>query len=111
MGSELRPWPKDCSGSVNSYEVRISDGSHATVGIAQLHDGRIVNRNVKQGTLLLTCLMSYSATIPTPSSPVYQFDAVDMSAPDKSLRATLVKTDTLRTSKVPELYVSFCPSC
>jgi hypothetical protein len=97
--------------SVNSYEVRISDDSRATVAIAQLHEGRIVNRNVKPGTLVLTCLMSYSATIPTPSSPGYQFDAVEMSAPDESLKATLVKTDAVRRGKVPELYVSFCPSC
>lgn len=111
LGEHLQPWPSDCTGARQSYQVRVNNGADETITIADIVSAGVSSRSEKHGILSLGCTMTYSAELPAAEQAVYEFVAVDAAEPDVNLKAALVSPAELRDGTGPELYVSFCPEC
>ena len=111
LTSQLKPWPSDCSGMVESYQVRIKTGDHGTVAIGTPVSAKVTKRSEKGGVLTLSCAMTYRATLPGSVADVYEFVAVSAGEPGEPLASVLVQGTEIAGGQAPELFFTFCPEC
>jgi len=111
LSAELKPWPASCSEIGSGYRVRVNAGDHTTVTLGVPTASRSTGRTTKGGTLTVSCDVTWSATLPSPMSGVYEFVAVSAATPEKPLDTALAQATELVGGKVPPLGVTFCPEC
>lgn len=79
LGLRDKPWPKDCSGALRAYDVRVTAGPDVTVAQARVVKAGPTRRVERRQTLTLTCALSYTAGLPTPLGSAYRFVVLDSS--------------------------------
>ena len=111
LSSQVRPWPASCANIVSGYRVRVDAGRRTAVALGVPTGFRQTGRTTKDGTLTVSCAVTYAATLPSSRSSAYRLVAVSQDAPDKPLDTAVVQAADLAGGKLPVLAVSYCPDC
>ncbi len=103
--AKQEPWPTDCASAKSSFQVRVNTADGALVTIAPMTDFALASRVERpDGTLAMTCLLTYQAEVPGPVDDSYELQAISLSSPGSPLKTAEVKGSDLEAGSVPELF-------
>jgi hypothetical protein len=109
LGSELKPWPRNCDEITRSYQVQVRDGAGDILTIPTLASARMTDREVKDGILDFTCEWDYKVGALSPA-PAYTFVLLSDGGSEVEDSKT-VPGNSVTNGKAPELFTTFCPGC
>ena len=109
MTEALKPWPADCDGHRDSYQVQVRDGAGNLTYLAKLASARVTERGVQDGIYAIRCEMKYM--VQPPSAAIYTFTLISRGSPAEALDQQQIGIFDIRAKGAPVLSEVTCFEC